>query len=257
MGFADRDYNRVDSGGYGRAGMARDVGRVRMFSVNTWLIIICVVVYILDLMIRPQLLVNGLPVPNVYGQTVHISLLKTWGYFSVDRALGHLQLWRFITFQFLHADDITHILFNMVALFFFGPLVEEYLGSRRYLIFYLLCGVAGAVACVLLWATHILAEGAGAQLVGASAGIFGVLIAAWQIAPDATVLIYGIIPMRLRVMALLLLAVAAYTVIFRGNNAGGQASHLGGAALGYLLIKQPRILDALTPKRRPRAFTHY
>lgn len=257
MGFADRDYNRVDAGGYGRAAMARDVGRVRMFSVNTWLIIICVAVYILDQMIRPQLLIDGHPVVDVFGRPERISLLKSWGYFSVDRAIGHLQLWRFITFQFLHADNITHLLFNMVGLFFFGPMVEEYLGSRRYLIFYLLCGVAGAVTYVLLWLTHILIGNAGVQLVGASAGIFGVLIAASQIAPDAMVLIYGIIPMRLRIMALVLLAVAAYTVIFQGNNAGGEAAHLGGAALGFLLIKQPRILDVLTFKRPRRAFSQY
>jgi hypothetical protein len=63
--------------------------------------------------------------------------------------------------------------------------------------------------------------------------------------------------MRLRIMALVLLAVAAYTVIFQGHNAGGEAAHLGGAALGFVLIKYPRLLDVLTLKRQRRTISHY
>jgi membrane associated rhomboid family serine protease len=251
MAFADRDYNRGD---VGRRASLGGIGGMRMFSVNTWLIIICVVVFILDQIITAPLMVNGEVVSDPLGGVVRYHVIESWGYFSVTFAIGHLQLWRFITFQFLHANT-THILFNMIALFFFGPMVEQYLGSRRYLVFYLLCGIAGAVTYVLLWLMHILIANPGVPLIGASAGIFGVLIAGSLIAPDALVLIYGIIPMRLRIMALVLLAIAAYTVIFQGNNAGGEAAHLGGAALGFLLIKQPRILDLIMLKRSRRAFT--
>jgi membrane associated rhomboid family serine protease len=95
-----------------------------MWSITTWLIVINVAVFI----------VNGILVRNyvnAYGELVmQVHPIYQFGFFSVASALGQLQVWRFITFQFLHAD-LNHILFNMLALFFFGPLVEAYLGSRR------------------------------------------------------------------------------------------------------------------------------
>lgn len=254
MGFADRDYNRA---GYGRP-MSRRVGILPMWSVTTWLIVINVAVFVLNIVcarmnigytVRIPLLIDGVQVIQPHREPWPTGI----GHFSVLTAIYQLQIWRFITFQFLHAGT-THLLFNMIALFFFGPLVESYLGARRYIVFYFLCGIAGAVTYVLLWLAHILIGYPWIELVGASAGIFGVLIAAAQIAPDATVLIYGIIPMRLRVMALVLLAVAAYTVIFNGHNAGGEAAHLGGAALGFALIRWPHVLDRLTLSRRRRVF---
>jgi membrane associated rhomboid family serine protease len=86
--------------------------------------------------------------------------------------------------------------------------------------------------------------------VGASAGIFGILIAAAQVAPHATVLIYGVIPMKLRTMAWVLLGVAAYMIFTGGRNAGGEAAHLGGAVVGFLLMQFPRALDVVVPTKR-------
>ncbi len=127
-------------------------------------------------------------------------------------ALGHLQLWRFLTFQFLHAN-LNHILFNMISLFFFGPLIETYLGSRRYLAFYLLCGVAGPLTYMRPVGRPPARRPPGTPLVGASAGIFGVLIAGAMVAPNTEVLIWGILPVKLKTFAWVLLAVAVYTVL--------------------------------------------
>jgi membrane associated rhomboid family serine protease len=254
MGIYDRDYLRDEpAGGFYRgpraAGWRGGVGSVRMWSITTWLIVINCVVFVLDLVITAQVGVVD-PFGNVGSMTIHP--LKQLGEFSVTMAIFHLQLWRLITFQFLHSGA-EHILFNMIGLYFFGPMIEDYLGSKRYLAFYLLCGVAGPIFYVALWAMGFLAQGASTPLVGASAGIFGVLIAAAQVAPDSTVLVYGILPMRLRTMAWVLLAIAAYAVFFGGprSNAGGQAAHLGGAAAGYLLINNQRWLNVFDFRRRP------
>ena len=75
--------------------------------------------------------------------------LEEWGYFSVEKAIFRGQVWRFITFQFLHAS-LPHLLFNMFALYMFGMLVEQYLGRRRFLAFYLISGVGGAVMYLIL-----------------------------------------------------------------------------------------------------------
>ena len=65
-------------------------------------------------------------------------------HFSTKRVIGGAELWRLITFQFMHAD-MYHVLFNMMALYFFGSLIENVLGGKRYLAFYLICGVAGGL----------------------------------------------------------------------------------------------------------------
>jgi membrane associated rhomboid family serine protease len=91
------------------------------------------------------------------------------------------------------------------------------------------------------------------ELVGASAGIFGVLVAATKIAPDAVGLVLGIVPMRLRVLTWVFVAYAVFQVLFRGSNAGGEAAHLGGALIGFLLMTFPRVLERIAwlGKRAP------
>jgi membrane associated rhomboid family serine protease len=246
MGIADREYVRIPSAGQ------TGFGSTRMWSFNTWLIVINVIVFVLDA------LLDHAGLGYDFGITVdrrvyldHMAPLQYWGHFSATLALSHLQLWRFITFQFLHLGG-QHIFFNMLGLFFFGRMIETYLGSKRYLAFYLLCGVAGALSYLVLLSLHILIEFPWTPLVGASAGIFGVLIAAAQVAPDATVLIYGVLPMKLRMMAWILLAIAAYTVLTAGHNAGGEAAHLGGAIAGFALIKNPRLLNFFEFRSAPR-----
>jgi membrane associated rhomboid family serine protease len=234
MGFADRQYARYDDRG------RSVVGTMRMWSVTTWLIVINVGVFLLNVLSRSE--------ANDFG-----GWLYYWGHFSAATVIGGLQLWRFITFQFLHAGP-EHLIFNMIALYFFGPIVEGYLGSRKYLAFYLLCGIAGGVMYLGLLMFGVLRDGPLTPLVGASAGIFGVLVASARVAPDTTVmLIFPPIPLRLRVVAWVMLAMAVYIVFSNGANAGGEASHLGGAAVGALLIWRPELLNIFDwPRRRRR-----
>jgi membrane associated rhomboid family serine protease len=124
-------------------------------------------------------------------------------------------------------------------------MIEQYLGRGRYLAFYLACGIAGAVAYLVLWFFGILVNHPATPLVGASAGIFGVLIAAAHVAPNATVmLMFPPIPMKLKVFALVMIGIGLFMIFTGGRNAGGEAAHLGGAALGALLIRNPRWLNA-------------
>lgn len=242
MSFSDRPYGQHPPFGYSpsRGGGGSGFARMKMWSFTTWIIAINVAVFLID-----AILVRGGGKPY----------LAMFGYFSADTAIQGGQVWRFLTFQFLHAG-LGHILFNMLGIYFFGPLIERHFGSKRFLAFYLLCGVAGPIAYMLLWASGLLVTSASVPLVGASAGVFGILIAAAVIAPDATVYVMMLFPVKLRHLAILLIFVAAYTVIFFGHqpgqNAGGEAAHLGGAALGYLLIRRPWLLnwaDRFSPGR--------
>jgi membrane associated rhomboid family serine protease len=218
-------------------------------SITTWLIGINVAVFLLDRLLMSTGWRYGLTVgPYVVGE---FGPLGAWGHFSMLTAVQHLQIWRFITFQFLHAD-LNHLIFNMLALYFFGPIAESYLGARRFIPFYLLCGVGGAVLYLLLLMVGWRIGAPWVPLVGASAGIFGILIAAALVAPNITVMFMMILPMPLRTVAWLFIAIAVYTVVFMGNNAGGEAGHLGGAAMGWLLMQRPQLLDYLTFPRRRR-----
>jgi uncharacterized membrane protein YuzA (DUF378 family) len=136
-------------------------------------------------------------------------------------------------------------------------MIERHLGSKRYLAFYLLCGICGALMYGVLnlggWmASHFLGPDAvipgllfndmSTPLIGASAGVFGVLMAGAYIAPNATVLVFFFLPMRLRTLAYVLVGIAALTVLTRGGNAGGEAGHIGGALAGFYFIRRPRHL---------------
>ncbi|NBC11674.1 MAG: rhomboid family intramembrane serine protease, partial [Planctomycetes bacterium] len=109
-------------------------------------------------------------------------------------------------------------------------------------------GVCGPLLyCGFAWA-GLLSTTADTPLVGASAGLFGVLIAAAVIAPNAEVmLLFPPIPVKLRHLAIFFVFLAVYTVLFFGHqpgqNAGGEAAHLGGAAMGYLLIRRAYLLN--------------
>ncbi|MBT8485657.1 MAG: rhomboid family intramembrane serine protease [Phycisphaerales bacterium] len=303
MGIADRHYVRDtprSSGGLrGRGGV------LPMWSVNTWLIAICVAIFVIDgflpqryfaagpptlfdgvtsipetavvedtpqrapvtirdsqgklrtqvMLVRP--IFAGTQGPQIGWQPVFVMrTLESWLHFSSYELVYHVGFWRLLGFQFLHAN-LTHLLFNMIGLFFFGPMVEQYLGSKRYLAFYLLCGICGAlmygllnlggaVASLMLGSDvalpGLLFNDMATPLLGASAGVFGVLMAGAFLAPSATVLVFFILPMKLRTLAYVLVGLALLTVLTGGNNAGGEAGHLGGALAGYYFIRRPRRL---------------
>ncbi|HAT19194.1 MAG TPA: hypothetical protein DCS85_03465, partial [Verrucomicrobiales bacterium] len=116
--------------------------------------------------------------------------------------------------------------------------VEQQLRSRAFLLFYLLCGVAGALGyATLVSASNAYQDGG---VVGASAGIFGILVVAAMIAPDMRVqLLFPPVTLTMRLLAILVLAYGVFVVLVGGDNAGGEAGHLGGALAGFLLWKIP------------------
>ncbi len=230
MGIYERDYmNRSSRPTYSR-------WQASGWALTKWLIATNVAIFLLDRFLE----IAG--VAYQLGPTT-VGPLVAWGHFSTSTALTQLQLWRFLTFQFLHAN-LMHLIFNMFGLYVFGRMIESFLGPRRYLTFYLLCGSMGAISYLLFWWLGVLVSAPWIPLVGASAGIFGVLIAGASIAPNATVLLLiPPIPIRLRTLAWVLIGIGLFTILSRGSNSGGEAAHLGGAALGYLLIRKPHLLS--------------
>lgn len=231
MGIYDRDYQRdTPSSGGGR------VPRAQGISVTWWIIGVNIAVHILALTVFARNYGNG-----------QWSLLHEYGHFSTYTGFQRLEVWRLVTFQFLHdPTNILHIVFNMFGLWVFGPIVEEALGRKKYLAFYLMCGICGGLMYLflnMLGALHLNLPGAltvdtKTPLVGASAGVFGVIVACAYVAPEARVqLLFPPIPLKMKWFAYGYVAIAAFNLLFGGHNAGGDAAHIGGAIAGFFFIR--------------------
>ncbi len=239
MALADRDSLRHDHPRRRRPAFGAFGSLFAAAPVTMSLIVLNVVVFLIDQLLLRANIGYVLTFPRA---RLVFSPLEYWGHFSATTSLFGMQFWRLLTFQFLHAD-LMHLLFNMFSLYFFGPLVEGHLGSAKYLRYYLICGAGGAVTYLALFMTGVLIGAPWVPLVGASAGIFGILVCAALVAPDTTVmLMFPPIPMKLRTMAWAFIAIAVYTVLTGGRNAGGEAAHLGGAIVGYALMQGQRLL---------------
>lgn len=144
--------------------------------------------------------------------------------------------WTIITYMFLHAD-FWHILFNMIILFFSGRIFLEYVGDRRLLTVFLYGGIAGGMLFFILYNISP-AFSTGVPLIGASAGVVAVLVAAAAYVPRMTVRLFFLIEVPFWVVAAL--AVVSYIAGVTGSNSGGHLAHLGGAVVGYIFVQQLR-----------------
>ena len=135
--------------------------------------------------------------------------------------------WTIVTYMFVHAG-LTHILFNMIALYFFGPRVEQRIGSERFFSLYMISGITGGLLSFVF--------APAAPIVGASGAIFGVMLAYARFWPRDRIYIWGVLPIEARWL------VIGYTVLSLWWGFGGGASgtahfaHLGGFVGGFLCL---------------------
>ncbi|HUP87773.1 MAG TPA: rhomboid family intramembrane serine protease, partial [Longimicrobiales bacterium] len=137
--------------------------------------------------------------------------------------------WTILTYAFVHGGFM-HIFFNMLALFFFGPPLENRWGSREFIKYYLICALGGA-ALSFVFAFH-------STVVGASAAVYGIMLAFAMVWPDVPIYIYGIFPIKAKWLVGALAALSFFSA-FRpgvGDNTAHFA-HLGGFLFGFLYIK--------------------
>jgi membrane associated rhomboid family serine protease len=135
--------------------------------------------------------------------------------------------WTVVTYMFLHGG-LMHIAFNMLGLFFFGIRVEDRIGSRRFTILYFLSGITGAVA-QLLFAPS-------APMIGASAGVFGVMMAFAHFWPDTPIHIWGVIPVPARMLVIITTVLAIWSGFGGARSGIAHFAHLGGYAGAYLYL---------------------
>ncbi len=163
--------------------------------------------------------------------------------------------WQLLTYGFMHGS-LTHLLFNMLALFMFGAALEHTWGNRRFLIYFLVC-VAGAGALQLMVGWWTMANGGAAYpTVGASGGVFGILLGYGMLFPNQRVmLMFPPIPMKARTLVIVYGAISLL-LGFTGMQPGvAHFAHLGGMLFGWLMIRywrgQPPFGGPKPPKKPP------
>ena len=142
----------------------------------------------------------------------------------------HHMYWQFFTYMFVHGSA-SHLFFNMLGLYFFGTHVEQSLGSKEFVLFYLLCGV---LAGIFSYFVYVSTGYFRVFLLGASGSLFAVLLAYAVIFPNSTIFLFGIVPVAAPV---LILGYAALEIFYQitGTNAGvAHLTHLGGFAFAYI-----------------------
>lgn len=139
-------------------------------------------------------------------------------------------IWQVVTYMFAHGG-ISHILFNMLGLFFFGVQVEKQMGSSEFLLFYLLTGtLAGIFSLIVYWASGMYQI----WLLGASGGVFAVLLAFATLFPHARIFVFGIIPIRAPVLVLIYTGIELISQVTATNSGVAHMTHLAGFGFAFL-----------------------
>jgi membrane associated rhomboid family serine protease len=144
--------------------------------------------------------------------------------------------WTIISHMFYH-EGFFHILFNMLMLFWYGRIFQEFLGNRRFQAIYLLGGIFGGLIFVLAYNIFPVFDNVSnvAKAFGASASVLAVIVATATYLPNYTIGLMFIGPVRLKYIAMVL--VLLDVIFIPDGNPGGHIGHLGGALTGFLYAK--------------------
>ncbi|MCL5267367.1 MAG: rhomboid family intramembrane serine protease [Bacteroidetes bacterium] len=140
-------------------------------------------------------------------------------------------VWQLVTYLFLHGGFF-HIFFNMLALWFFGVELEHVWGTRRFLIYYFLCGIGAGLSNVFLTPLFTVP----APTIGASGAIYGVLIAFGMLFPDAPVFIYFLFPIKAKYFVAIFIAIELFYGVTGTGTGIAHFAHLGGAFVGFVYL---------------------
>ena len=192
------------------------------FSAVVILIVICAGVFLLQIFTQPS---SSFLVNSVWGQYFYLSQI------GVSRGF----LWQLITFQFIHGSFL-HLLFNCWALYLFGRSIEESQGKAGFFRVYFLSGVAGGFLHVIIaWGLN--GNSVPMLMVGASAGVYGLIAVFARLWPDTPLTMFPIpITIKVKHLFFILLAIAGLGLILSRGSGVSHAGHFGGAIAGLLYV---------------------
>ena len=174
-------------------------------------------------------------------EAMRMLMLWPFGEFSFRAADGGVisagfMPWQLVTYSFLHAD-LGHLLFNALGVWTFGASLEEYWGRKRFLTFWFLCVIGAAVVQLTLASSGLSGQGGGPTL-GASGGVYGLLIAFAMMFPHREMmLLIPPIPMKARTLAIVFGVIALLFGLSSTRDGVAHFAHLGGMLAGWLVIR--------------------
>jgi membrane associated rhomboid family serine protease len=147
--------------------------------------------------------------------------------------LGKLRLWQFVTANFLHGN-LMHLSINMLGLYLFGGAVEKAFNYREFIKYFLICGGGGFILTYILWVIGFIPN---TLCLGASAAVYGLLLAFSLLYPNQKILLFFVIPIQAKWLAITF-GLLEFLLSFKSNGIG-HLGHLGGllAGLGYFTYK--------------------
>lgn len=190
-------------------------------AITKHLLIINIVVYLTSWLLEA----NGI-----------VSLNREFGLFYIEHPLFHF--YQLFTYMFLHGG-IEHLFLNMFMLWMFGSVVENSWGSRRFLIYYMVCGVGAGLVQELSQGLALHFAGMyPASTVGASGALYGILMAFGLTWPDQRIFIFPIpIPIKAKWLICGSIALELFSAMSTTNDGVAHVAHLGGMLFGYILFR--------------------
>jgi membrane associated rhomboid family serine protease len=164
------------------------------------------------------------------GELLGPGLLSTFALWPIES--GGFLPWQVVSYSFLHGN-FNHLFFNMLGLWMFGSELEHLWGQRRFLVFYFASVIAAALTQLLV--NYLL--GTGGPTIGASGGLFGLLLAFAVLFPNRTILLFFVIPMKAKWLALLYGVLELYQGVYVMSSGVAHFAHLGGMLGGYLTLR--------------------
>ena len=192
----------------------------------------------------------GANVVVFFAQVLVPSLTDAFG-LQPASVVERLAVWQLGTYMFLHGG-LTHILFNMLGLWMFGTELERIWGTRYFLKFYFVTGIGAGVLTVLfsLLPFAVSRQLYGANVIGASGAIYGLLLAYALYFPERRIYMYFLFPIPARIFVLIMGVIAFYASFAGAGGGVANATHLGGLLIAYLFLKSARVSPLLELKYR-------
>ncbi len=197
----------------------------RMTPGIKWLLIVNASIFVLQELILPSFTIGGDLSADVWFQ-------RMFALYPFET--GDFLPWQFFSFQFLHVG-FRHLFFNMLFVWMLGIAIEQQWGTRRFLVYYLLCGVAGGFGQILLSSM----TGDPAPLVGASAGVFGIIVAFGLMHPNAPMILFPFFfPIKAKILMWVFIGMEVFLGFsFASDDNVSHFGHLGGALMGFFLLR--------------------
>lgn len=185
---------------------------------------------------------------KVGGVPLTVFFLKYFALNPIGSEVFSFYPWQLFTYLFMHGG-FWHLFMNMFALWMFGMELENIWGSKKFLLYYLMCGVGAGFATIFLTP---LFTGSNLPTVGASGSVYGILVAFGMLFPNREIFLYFLFPIKAKYFVIIYMVIELLSV---GSNTGvAHLAHLGGGLIGfvYLLVSRNNINDLFRFDKNPK-----